>query len=207
MSPAANTPGRLVRVDGASTTTYPSLSVSTWPATSALRGLCPSATNMPVTSRSRQFAPSGVARPQARDGLVADDLDHLKRLSSQRTFGLGPYPVHHDPRGPELGPPVHHGDRGGEPGQELRLFHGRVADPNNDDVPVPEEAPIAGRAGAHAEAVLTRHSEPSGRGAPSPARQPRARYCSPLATTVFSGPRRSTSSASTPRRTAPKRCA
>src|SRR5207249_6651812 len=48
-SPAAKTPSRAVRVDGWSTSRYPSGSVASCPANRSERGSCPMATNTPVT--------------------------------------------------------------------------------------------------------------------------------------------------------------
>ncbi len=52
-SPAAKTPGTLVCVDGASTSTYPSSSRRTWPRKRSERGSWPIATKKPVASSTR----------------------------------------------------------------------------------------------------------------------------------------------------------
>src|SRR5438477_436808 len=86
-SPQANTPGRLVSVEGASTRTYPWQSRASWPANSSLRGSCPMATNTPVTSTvdsspdRRLRSRSPLARSSPRTSTTSES-------QAKRIFGL-----------------------------------------------------------------------------------------------------------------------
>src|SRR6266540_4110448 len=103
-----------------------------------------------------------VSKANARDGAVALDLlDH--RIPDHRDLRVRQGPVLHDLRRSELIPAVHDRDVRGELRQERGLFHGGIPAADHDQLPVPEEEPIACRAGGDAaaqEPLLTRHAQP-----------------------------------------------
>ena len=119
-------------------------------------------------SRHRPLgAGDGVAQAQALDVGVADDLLD-GGIGVDLDLGVVDRPLDHDPAAAELVPAVEQVDPGREPGQEGGLLEGRVATADDRDLLVPEEEPIARRAGADATTAqpgLAVQTEPDRAGA------------------------------------------
>ena len=93
--------------------------------------------------------------------LRSEDLGHFA-VPHERDLRVGERPLLHDLRGAERVAPVDHRHRLAEPGEEHRLFHGRVAAADDRDVVAAEEEPVTGRAPGDAVAaqlLLARHAE------------------------------------------------
>ena len=91
------------------------------------------------------FVGVDVTQAHARDPLVSE---HLLNHSVGDPVDpvVGPRPIFHDLRGPELLAPVHDRHLGGEAGEEGRLLHGGIAATDDDHVLVREEGSVTGRA-------------------------------------------------------------